>query len=250
MFETETRGEVTVVHMRHGKANAQDVDFCDAFSEQMASIAASDARATVVTGQGGIFSAGVDLLRARAEGPPYLERFLPALRRFLETTFFHPKPMVAAVNGHAIAGGCLLACCADRRLMARGDGRIGVPEVLVGVAFPAIAFEVMRFVCAQEHFEKLVYGGATLAPEDAKALGLVDEVVDADGLVDAAVDAASRLAAIRPEVFALTKRQMRQPVRDKVQALAAHETEVTAVWTAPETLEAIDAYVQSTFKKT
>ena len=77
--------------------------------------------AVVLTGQGRMFSAGVDLLRLGEGGAAYVRRFLPALHRLYDAVFFFPKPVVAAVNGHAIAGGCVLACCADRRIAAR-DG--------------------------------------------------------------------------------------------------------------------------------
>ena len=81
------------------------------------------------------------------------------LHRLYETVFFHPKPVVAAVNGHAIAGGCVLACCADRRIMAQGLGRIGVTEILVGVPFPALAFEIVRFAAPPHYLpQNSLYG--------------------------------------------------------------------------------------------
>ena len=85
--------------------------------------------------------------------------------------------MVAAVNGHAIAGGCVIARAADARLMAEGAGRIGVPELLVGVPFPAAALEVVRFAVPREKVQSLIYTGRTLSAEEALGAGLVDEVV-------------------------------------------------------------------------
>ena len=81
--------------------------------------------------------------------------------------FFFPKPVVAAVNGHAIAGGCVLECCADRRIAANDGGRIGVTELLVGVPFPAMAFEVMRFATAPQYFADGILSGATYMPDVA-----------------------------------------------------------------------------------
>ena len=68
-------------------------------------------------------------------------------------TFSFPKPIVAAINGHAIAGGCVLACAADKRLMARDQGRIGVTELLVGVPFPRIAMEIMHHAVVPHRLE-------------------------------------------------------------------------------------------------
>src|SRR5579863_109661 len=122
MIDVETSGPVAVVHMRHGKANALDLEFCNGLVERLEELRLSSAGSVVLTGQGHIFSAGVDLLRVLNDGPAYLERFLPALTKLFETLFCFPKPVVAAINGHAIAGGCVLACAADHRIMAMESG--------------------------------------------------------------------------------------------------------------------------------
>jgi enoyl-CoA hydratase len=213
-------------------------------------LAAADVRAVVVTSEGKIFSGGVDLLRATSSGPDYFKSFLPALERLYTSAFFFPKPVVAAVNGHAAAGGCILACCADWRLMAGGNGRIGVTELLVGVSFPPLAFEIMRFAAAHKFFPEVIYTGATYPPDEAQRRGLVDEVVAADQLPERALAAAERLAALRPAAFALTKQQMRQPVAD---ALARHGERVskaaTELWLDPATAKSMNDYVSRTFKK-
>ena len=122
MIDSKIVDDVAVLTMTHGKANALDIEFCDALAARFDDLRKADAKAVVLTGRGKIFSAGVDLKRLSAGGAEYTRRFLPTLHRLYEAVFFHPKPVVAAVNGHAIAGGCVLACCADRRLMARARG--------------------------------------------------------------------------------------------------------------------------------
>src|SRR5262249_295234 len=157
------------------------------------------------TGQGNIFSAGVDLVQALAGGPDYFRHFLPPLRRAFEAVFFYEKPIVAAVNGHPIAGGCGVSCATRPRLKGPGKGRHGITALLVGVPFPVIALEIMRFAAAPQQFERIVHSGATFAPDAAVDLGLVDEMVEADALLDRAVKAAQTLAALGPGAFALTK---------------------------------------------
>jgi enoyl-CoA hydratase len=164
MIDLEHRGDIAVLTMRHGKANAMDGTFCDDLIKRLDELRTSPARAIVITGQGKIFSAGVDLVRALDGGPDYFRHFLPPLRRAFEEVFFYEKPIVVAVNGHAIAGGCVLTCTADQRLMAQGDGRIGITELLVGVPFPVIALEIMRFAATPQHFQRIVTSGATFAP--------------------------------------------------------------------------------------
>jgi len=250
MIDLGYRGHVAILKMTHGKANAMDVTWCEAMMKRLEQLRTSPAQAVVITGQGNIFSAGVDLLRAIDGGPDYFHHFLPPLRKAFEMLFFYPKPMVAAVNGHAMAGGCILTCAADRRLMAQDSGRIGITELLVGVPFPVIALEIMRFVTAPHKFESVVFSGATFPPATAVELGLIDEAVPADTLIDRAVAAAETLAALGSDAFALTKRQTRQPVLDRVSRDGPQfDPQVDAVWHAPETRERIRDYVTRTFKK-
>ena len=154
----------------HATANALDIAFCDALTLRFRRLRESSSRAVVLTGQGKMFSAGVDLPQMVEAGVPYIREFLPALHRLYDTVFNFPKPVVAAINGHAIAGGCILACCADHRLMAqdggRNDVRMGVTEILVGVPFPPLAFEVMRSVTAPQFLAESILTGATVAFED------------------------------------------------------------------------------------
>ena len=236
----------------HGKANALDIEFCEAIAAQFEALRASDTKAVVLTGQGQMFSAGVNLIRLSEGGAAYVRRFLPALHRLYDAVFFFPKPVVAAVNGHAIAGGCVLACCADRRIAAAGSGRIGVTELLVGVPFPPLAFEIMRFASPPRYLADGMFSGTTFTPDVALSRGLVDELAEGPAaLLDRAVSAAETLAALSPAAFAQTKQQVRQPVAD---AMERHGGRVAAaaeeVWTAPNTLDCIRGYVARTFKKT
>jgi enoyl-CoA hydratase len=250
MIETTFDGEIAILRMAHGKANAQSAEFCEAVAEALDAQNTGPARAVVLTGTGSIFSAGVDLLRISAEGADYVRRFLPALHRMFDAAFNLKKPMVAAVNGHAMAGGCVLACCADLRIMARGNGRIGITEILVGVPFPALAFEVMRFASHPQYFSEMVLSGATYLTEDALVRGLIDEAVEPAALMERALAAARTLAALPPPTFAATKDQLRQPVADNMARHGARvDARVEQIWTSEETQRNIRDFVARTFKK-
>src|SRR5262249_17078440 len=126
MIKSDVVDGIAVLTLNHGKANALDIELCDALATRFAALPKSDAKAVIRTAEGKIFSAGVDLKRLSSGGADYVRQFLPALHRLYEAVFFHPKPVVTAINGHAIAGGCVLACCADRRIMAPQAGPIRV----------------------------------------------------------------------------------------------------------------------------
>ena len=106
-------------------------------------------RALVLTGSGAMFSAGVDLLRVVAGGADYVRVFLPAINRMFQALFAFPKPVVAAVNGHAIAGGCIMVCAADWRLMARETGPDRhTRSCWSGCRSRLVPLEIMRFADA------------------------------------------------------------------------------------------------------
>ncbi len=183
MIKSESVDGIAVLTLTHGKANALDIELCDALAARFARTAPVGRKAVVLTGQGKIFSAGVDLKRLSSEDADYIRQFLPALHRLYEAVFFHPKPVMAAINGHAIAGGCVLACCADRRVMAREAGRIGVTEILVGVPFPALAFEIVRFAVPPRYLPEFTLSGATYATDEALRRGWVDELAEPPDLM-------------------------------------------------------------------
>ena len=248
MIHREDRDGIAVLRIEHGKANTLDMELCNAVVEAFEH--AGDARAVVLTGAGRIFSAGVDLFRVLEGGRRYIEAFVPAMCRAFERVFVHPAPVVAAANGHAIAGGCLLVAAADQRLMAAGAARIGLPELQVGVPFPPLALEIMRFATPPQHFQTIVYRAGTHEPEAALALGLLDEVVEPDALLDRALARAERLASVPADTFAITKREIRRPAMVRVRSLAQTAArEVQAQWLEPRTLDGIRAYLDRTIPK-
>ncbi|MBV9558312.1 MAG: enoyl-CoA hydratase/isomerase family protein [Pseudolabrys sp.] len=251
MIGVTQKGGIAVVTLSHGKANTLDTEFCRALMGQFNKLEKSKTvEAVVITGQGAMFSAGVNLFRAREGGVKYLRTFLPALNKMYDVIFNFPKPVVAAVNGHAIAGGCVLACCADYRMMARGSGKIGVTELLVGLPFPALAFEVMRFVTGPRYFAEVIYTGNTYQPDPAATYGLLHEVVESAVLMERSIAAAQMLASVAPAAFRQTKQQMRLPVTERMKRDGKKiDAAVTKVWTQPAAVKSITAYVDRTLKK-
>ncbi|HEX8170810.1 MAG TPA: enoyl-CoA hydratase/isomerase family protein [Thermoanaerobaculia bacterium] len=249
MIERTDSDGIVTLRLAHGKASAMDLELVEGVARAFVEVAADDAvRAVILTGSGSIFSAGVDLFRLVDGGRAYVEQFVPALSRMLLDVFTLPKPLVVAVNGHAIAGGCVLALCGDYRLMAAGNARIGMPELLVGVPFPPAVIEVVRFAVPPQHLQSLMYTGRTVTADDALRLGLIDEVSDA--LPTRAHEVAAQLAALARDSFALTKRQ----VRDRAVTRAKHyanefDRAMLEVWSDERTHAGIREYLAKTVRK-
>lgn len=251
MIDRSNADSITTLRLNYGKAAALDVELVDAMALSFAELAADDdTRAVILTGTGSIFSAGVDLFRLVDGGRDYAARFLPALGRMLLDLFIFPKPLIVAANGHAIAGGCLFALAGDYRLMAQGNGRIGIPELLVGVAFPPSVIEAIRFALPPQQLQAMLYTGKTVLPDEALQRGIVDEVVDAESLAARAEELAHHFASLPPRAFALAKHQLRETAVDRAKHYANElDGEIVDIWSAPETLDRVRAYLAKTVKK-
>ena len=240
MLDIERRSGVTVVRLRHGKVNALDLELLRAITAAMHDLDRSGA--VVITGSGAVFSAGVDLNRIVAGGQPYVQEFIPALSEAFQAIFDHRGPVLAAVDGHAIAGGCVIAAACDVRLMSQG--KIGLAELSVGVPFPPVAMEILRHAIgpAAGH---LVLTAGLLDASQALSIGLIHRVAEQDALLDAAIDQAKRMAQIPAEVFACSKRQLQQPARDAIASSGGDDEAVLAMWSSDRTLDAIAGYLDA-----
>lgn len=251
MIHREDQEGVAVLRMEHGKVNAVDVELLDAVVERLDEAAADTAvRAIVLTGTGSSFSAGVNLFRVLEGGAGYVAEALPKLTRGIRRLFTLPLPVVAAVNGHALAGGAVLASACDRRVMAAGTGRFGFTELMVGVPFPVSALEAVRYLLPPHVVQDLVLTGRTVLPDEARALGLVDELATPEATLERSVEVAAQLGRIPRDSFALTKRHLRGDALARMDRLEGDiEPRVLEIWSRPEIHEVIRGFLEATVGK-
>ena len=241
MIEIQTVGTVQVLTFSSGRVNAQDVELLEELTGALGELQRSGAGALVVTGAGRAFSAGVDLNRVVEGGAGYTDLLIPALSDAFEAMFCYPGPTVAAINGAAIAGGCVLACACDRRLISP-EAQIGTSEVRVGVPFPVAALEVMRYACGR-HAEEVLLGGRLYRGAEAVGTGLAHRVV-ADDLVDAAVAEASDLDGIPVDAYRHTKAQLRAATVARMREAGGIDSEVRQLWGANGTQQRLATYLE------
>ena len=154
-------GRIGVVRLASDKVNALDVETLTEITTAVDYYEGEpDVDALVMTGEGRLFSAGLNVTKVLANDLQYTEMLLDVLEEALVRIFTCPMPTVAAVNGPAIAGGCILACAFDKRLISE-DARIGVTELRVGVSFPVVAVELLRHVCGSDT-ERLIFDAELL----------------------------------------------------------------------------------------
>ena len=234
----ETIDGVSIVRFDHPPVNALDLDLLDDIIVTMRGLTGP----AVITGAGRCFSAGVDLHAIVDGGAEYTDRFMTSLSAAFLAVFDHPAPVVAAVNGHAIAGGCVFAMAADVRLMSAGT--IGLTELAVGAMFPMSAMEICRHAMGPSVTQAML-GAGTVEASTAAALGWVDEVVTEDELLPRATALARELAGYAPDTYAMTKQQLHRPARTAIEAGAETDEVVRASWMSWQTHERIAGYLNS-----
>jgi enoyl-CoA hydratase/carnithine racemase len=229
---------VTIVRFDHPPVNALDLDLLKVIVASMRNVEGP----VVITGAGRCFSAGVDLRGLVDGGAEYAERFVTALSEAFLAVFDHPAPVIAAINGHAIAGGCVFAMCADVRLMSTGT--MGLTELAVGVPFPVAALEICRFAMGTSA-TRAALQAKTIDADTALARGWVDAVVPNDDLIAQAIATARELGDYSPAAYAATKRQLHQPTRSAIDAGVAIDEKVRARWMMEETRSRVAAFVEA-----
>lgn len=202
-------GPIAVLTLASDKVNALDrgvldeVAACVDVCEQD-----GDVGALVVTGEGSLFSAGVNVKDVLEHDEAHTQELLSALSTAIVGLFRCSKPTVAAINGSAIAGGCLLACACDQRLMAE-DARMGVTELRVGVAFPTFAIELLKQACGPGA-EQLMFDARLLDADEACRFGLAHQRLPRSELDAAAMASAEHLASLDARAYALAKASIRR----------------------------------------
>jgi methylglutaconyl-CoA hydratase len=200
-------GIATLTLNRPEKRNALDGALVEALAEAVASTAVDPAvRVVVVRGAGPDFCSGADLAELEGLASASRDENLADARRLgdlLLALRHHPRPVVAAVRGRALAGGCGLVTACDL-VLAEENARFGYPEVRLGFV-PAMVMALLRRKVSEGRAFELVSMGRSISAGDAHRLGLVNQVLPAGGF-DEAVDAyVSALAARPPSAVALTK---------------------------------------------
>ena len=238
----ERHGDVALLRMQSGKVNSMTIEFLD----RLISLAAElqSARAAVITGEGTAFSAGLDLPTVvpldRASMRAFMKKFDVAMLRLFEL----PIPLIAAINGHAIAGGCVLTLLADLRLAADRDLRIGLNETQLGVGLPAVILEALRAQVPASSLPLIALEGRLFTPREALEVGLLHEVVPEGELLSRALQRAAALAALPPDGIRHAKESLRRESSRRIRELADSEGERWRDgWFAPATQERLRATV-------
>jgi enoyl-CoA hydratase len=217
---------IEVVTLARPPANALDIDTTEEIAATFEAIASDDsARAAVLTGDGKAFCAGLDLKLVPQYGPSEQRRLIDAINKMVLATYGCPMPVIGAINGHAIAGGFVLAMCCDWKIVTESPLQAGLTEVRVGVPYPAAAIEVVRSELPARVARELTLFGKNMNGTDALAAGIFDESAPLDRLFDRAMEKARESAELPRRTFATIKHQLRKQALATCSAAVSGEGE-------------------------
>ena len=209
------RGIATVTLSR-GKVNALNDAFVQELDECFKQLRTDpEVKAVVLTGQGKFFSFGFDIPEFLSYPKEAFIRYLMKFTSFYTELFLFEKPVVAALNGHTIAGGCMIAIACDCRLMVPGKTRISLNEVTFGSSVFAGSVEILKYRVGPNAAESILYTGAMYSAAEAMQVGLIDQICSEEGLLEAAVKAADDLGGKDGNAFRAIKHLLRRPVADE-----------------------------------
>lgn len=225
-------GEVAVLSLHRGKVNALNEDVTHDLLHRFEALAVdASVRAVVLTGRGKFFSFGLDVPELYHLSREQFTRFVEMFTELYTTVYVYPKPVIAALNGHAIAGGCMVALACDRRLMAEGKGKIGLNEVTFGSSVFAGSVEMLRACVGERNAERVLLSGEMLGGDGALALGLIDRIVPAADLLPLALEEARVMAGGDRHAFAELKRLLREPIAEAMRSREAGSIrEFVRIW--------------------
>jgi len=239
---TYEKDGIVTLSLNRGKVNPLNGDVVDEILSSLKAIEGdSTVNAIIFTGQGKFFSFGFDVPELLTYSREAFSEFLSKFTNLYSYMFLYPKPIIAALNGHTIAGGCMLALACDRRIIISEKAKMSLNEIDLGVPIFAGITEILRFCVGSRNATDILYSGTLYSPEQAYSIGLVDDVVSADDLTDVATKAASDLGHKPYPAFAGLKSLLRKPILENIeQREKASITKFVDIWYSDSTIDILE----------
>ncbi len=208
-------GDIATIRLSRGKVNALNPQVIGELRHSLES-AAHDVRvkAVILTGTGGFFSFGFDIPEFMSYSRDDFTRFLTGFTTLYSDMFLYPKPIIAALNGHTIAGACMLATACDYRIMVEGKAKISLNELGFGSSVFSGSVEMLRFWVGSRNAQTMLYSGAMFSAQEALEMGLVDRTATEEEFPKEVVKVAADFANNDPRAFESIKRLIRGPVAE------------------------------------
>jgi len=210
-------GQIAVLRIDRPPANAIDLELADEFATALEGVENNDSiAALVVTGAGSCFSAGLDLKAVPTYDRAQQQAMVMQVNCLFGGLYRLPLPTIAAVNGHAIAGGVILLLACDYRIGAEGDYKIGLAEARVGVPFPVAAMAIVQSELSNSVGRKMVLTARNWNPQKALSMGVVDELQPPEQLLPRSIEMAQEMATLPRTVYGRIKRDLKRTALERI----------------------------------
>lgn len=241
MLQRYTHDSVHEIRLARPPVNALNTELIATLEQAVKSAPQAGAKALVISGAEGMFSAGLDVPALLALSREALTQTWVEFFGLLQGIAESPIPVVAAITGHSPAGGAVISLYADYRVMAAGKFRIGLNETQVGLPLPPCIYRALRYVVGPRQAERLGVPGLLITPEEALRVNLVDEVVSPEQVISRAVEYAQSLLRLPSHAMQETRARARQDLVDAFEGLQADIPRWVDIWYLEESQAALKA---------
>jgi len=245
------KDRLAIITLNRGKSNSLNREMVTELSDILHNID-SDANigGVIITGKENFFSAGLDLIELYNYNEQEAKSFWNLFLDFVASITAFKKPLIAAINGHSPAGGCVIALACDARIMAEGKYIIGLNEVPVGIIVPNSIFELYSFWLGKANAARSLLEGKLFNPEEAIAIGLVDEVVKQESILTAAERRARKYMAFEQNTWSQSKSNIRKSLIESTSSDQSADLEIMLKqWWSPNTRAILKTIIDSLQKK-
>lgn len=216
MISIEIHNDVAIISLHREVTNALDLNLLNLLAETLERMNTDSISSLILTSSNDkFFSIGFDIPQLFEFTKKDFEHFFQTFNRFSLDLYTYPKPTIAAITGHAIAGGCILALCCDYRFIAEGRKLMGLNEIKLGVPVPYPADCILRQLVGSRNAREILNTGEFYQPEKLLKMGMVDRVLPPEQVLPRALEKAELLGAMPQEAFAMIK-------RNRVEYVEAH----------------------------
>lgn len=245
------KDHLSLITLDRGKSNALNREMITELNDILTNISSDpNIAGVIITGKEPFFSAGLDLIELYNYNEEEAESFWHLFLKFIANITAFKKPMVAAINGHSPAGGCVIALACDYRVMAEGKYIIGLNEVPVGIIVPNSIFNLYSFWIGSANASRSLLEGKLFTPEEALQVGLVDELVNPASIITAAERRIRKYMGMESNTWQQSKLSIR---KDLIASTGADQNEALKVmlkqWWAPTTRNILKTIIDNLQKK-
>ncbi len=228
---------LALVTLNRGKVNALNDEVVEELTSCLEKLAADvSVAAVILTGKGKFFSFGFDIPHFMSYSREDFAGYLKSFSVLYTKVYLFPKPTIAALNGHAIAGGCMLANACDYRIMVEGKGKISLNEVTFGSSVFAGSVDILKALVGSRNAETILLGGSMYGAEQAEALGLIDRRTSEENLLTEAKRIARDYGRLDRKAFESIKMLLRYELVERYKEReAASISEFVDIWYSEET---------------